>query len=208
MSETIKITVDDLLFATIPSTARARVIEISVNIERNVGIMLALLLNIKIEESKSFGMSSSALSFNHKINLLTDLEIINSDQKAVLNKFSEIRNIFAHNGKITHFFECFKHNQLRNFLENRYGQQKSEFEEDTCGLLFNKLYEDVQKVCRSLFQTMLNNAHDKGKSHATISYHNNLLTGIEELCQVDIEFKEKIKKIHEAAVKEISDLEQ
>jgi len=202
---TIKITLDELLFASLPSPARSTVIEASVTIERIVGTMLAMFLDIELESSKSFGMSTAALSFNHKIQLLTDMKIIGKDEKALLIKFSEIRNLFAHNAIITNFFQCFRHNDLKEYLEKKYGVQKSEFnfEEDNCEMLFNKLFADVKQVCRDLFQKMINRAGSKGETEGKLLYHEKLLDGIQALCKIDPDFSEKMAKVHDEAIADI-----
>lgn len=199
---TIELTLDELLFSSQPSPARSSVIEASVTVERIIGSMLAMFLDIEIESSKSFGMSTSALSFNHKIQLLTDMKIIGKDEKTLLIKFSEIRNLFAHNAIITHFYRCFEHNNLKEYLEKKYGVEKSEFnfEEDYCEMLFNKLFADVKQLCRDLFNKMMNWAGSKGEIDGKLQYHEKLLQGIQALCKIDPDFSEKMTKVHDEAI--------
>jgi hypothetical protein len=203
---TIKITLDELLFASLPSSARSTVIEASVTIERIIATMLAMFLDIEVESSKSFGMSTSALSFNHKIQLLIDMKIIGTDEKTLLVKFSEIRNLFAHNAIITHFFQCFGHNKLKDYLEKKYGIQKSkfDFEEDNCKMLFDKLFSDVKQVCRDLFHKMMSRAGSKGEVEGKLLYHEKLLERIQELCKSDPDFCEKMNKIHQQVIARIA----
>lgn len=202
---TTTITLDDLLFASVPSSARNIVIEASVTIERVIGIMLARFLDINVEVSKSFGMTPAALSFNHKINLLTDMEIIDKNEKTILIKFSEIRNLFAHNAVVINFSNCFEHNGLKKFLIDKYGTQKSkfDFEEENCKMLFEHLYSDVKQMCRNLFKKMMNRAGSQGETTGKLLYHESLMDKIEELAKTDSDFRKKINQIHNEAITEI-----
>lgn len=61
---------------------------------------LAFLLDIEYEniaDTKSLGNSSSALSFNQKLNLLLDNKSISKEEKLKLESFMNIRNQFVHN---------------------------------------------------------------------------------------------------------------
>jgi hypothetical protein len=58
---------------------RTKVLKYSLNLERVASDIVAYLLNIESpKESYSFGNKSTALSFNQKLNLLIDNEIIAS----------------------------------------------------------------------------------------------------------------------------------
>jgi hypothetical protein len=209
MSENAKesrtITLDELLFVNIPSPARAAVIEASVTIERVITTMLAMFLNIDIENSKSF--SKSGLSFNSKLNLLADINMIDKEEKSKLIKFSEIRNIFAHDNKVFMFNQCFKENDLKAFLLKRYGEQKStyDFEEENDQLLFNKLFEDIKAICRKLFAKMMEKATDSGRQTGIIEFFLNLQSILARLSEADTAFAAIIDKAYEQAKKEWND---
>jgi hypothetical protein len=91
----------------IPHTPRALVIELSVKTEEAVNQVLAKLLGIQPEQSKSFGSSSQALSFNAKANLLLDLNQLDKIQREKFQIFMEIRNKFAHLSAVDSFEKCF-----------------------------------------------------------------------------------------------------
>lgn len=91
----------------IPHTPRALVIELSVKTEEAVNQVLAKLLGIQPEQSKSFGTSSQALSFNAKANLLLDLNQLDKIQREKFQIFMEIRNKFAHLSAVDSFEKCF-----------------------------------------------------------------------------------------------------
>lgn len=193
----MRVTTDELLFSSLPSPARGMVIDASVTIERTVGLMLKMFLNID-GESKSFGNSSSALSFSHKINLLTDMKIIASEDKAVLLKFSEIRNQFAHNATVYMFFKCFENKDINNFLRKRYANKelKSPFEEGKCQEFFEFLYEDVKQICSDLWDKVLKKYGNDGETKGLMLFHENFMNKIEEYAKTDKDFGDKIQAIH------------
>ena len=75
---------------------RAFTVETSVKIEHILNVIMAQLLGVKHEDTKSFGNSSQALSFNAKANLLLDLNYLNKEQRLKFQIFMENRNKFAH----------------------------------------------------------------------------------------------------------------
>lgn len=193
------ITLDDLLFVNIPSKARAAVIEASVTIERVITTMLGMFLSIDLDNAKSLG--KTGLSFNHKLHLLADINMISSDEKSKLIKFSEIRNIFAHDAQVFMFYQCFQQNDLKKFLVNRYGEQHSQFdfEEENCRMLFEKLFDDVKEICRSLFHKMMDKAKDQGRKSGTIEFFYKLQHVLAELSDKDPAFKVIIDQAYEDA---------
>jgi len=193
------ITLDELLFASIPSTARNEVIEASVTVERIITTMLAMFLNIDIDTSKSF--SKTGLSFSSKLNLLADINMIDTEEKSKLIKFSEIRNIFAHDSSIFMYYQCFQLNGIKGFLINRYGEQQSKygFEEDNNKLLFTKLFEDVKSICRKLFHKMMDKAKDSGRQIGTVEFFQNLQHVLAKLSEEDPAFGAIIDNAYEKA---------
>ncbi|MFV8356002.1 hypothetical protein ACNQGB_07465 [Flavobacterium sp. XS1P32] len=101
-------------------TPRSLVIEISVSHEGFVNLILAKLLGITPEGSKSFGTSSQALSFNAKANLLLDLKYLDKIEIEKFQIFMEIRNKFAHISDVDTFEKCFSlttnYNRLKKLL--------------------------------------------------------------------------------------------
>lgn len=88
-------------------TARALVMELSVKQEHTVNLIIAKLLGIKADESRSFGTSNQALSFNAKANLLMDLKQLDKLQREKFQIFMEVRNKFAHLNSVDTFEKCF-----------------------------------------------------------------------------------------------------
>jgi hypothetical protein len=101
-------------------TARSLVIELSVSHEDFINLILATLLGIKPEDSKSFGTTSQALSFNAKANLLLDLNYLDKIEREKFQIFMEIRNKFAHLVAVDTFEKCFlstgNYNRLKKLL--------------------------------------------------------------------------------------------
>ena len=72
--------------------ARAEVLEKGVAIEAGISGILGYILNIELESSKSLGYQSSALSFNSKVNLLTDLKFVPDRKSTRLNSSHVLRS--------------------------------------------------------------------------------------------------------------------
>lgn len=103
-------------------STRSKVIEKSVQLEELMSLLLSNFLDIKKEESISFGTKSFALSFNSKINLLSDMKILPLELKQNLILFAEIRNKFAHVLYVDSFTKCFEviySNSANNSSKNK-----------------------------------------------------------------------------------------
>ena len=98
-------------------TPRAFTIEMSVKIEHILNVIMAQLLGVKHEDTKSFGNSSQALNFNAKANLLLDLNYLDKEQRLKFQIFMEIRNKFAHIYSVDTFEKCFEQTNNYNKLK-------------------------------------------------------------------------------------------
>lgn len=112
----------------------------SVKIEHFLNAIICQLLNVKPENSKSFGNSSQSLSFNVKANLLLDLDYLDKDHIKRFQIFMEVRNKFAHVYSVDTFEKCFA-------LTKNYNQLKKIFEIDEDGA---NLEEDMTYMFISL----------------------------------------------------------
>jgi len=86
------------------------VLEYSLTLEFVASTSLGYLLDIDIEQiqnSKSLGNSSSALSFSQKVNLLLDNESISKSDKLKLEAFMNVRNQFIHNRSANSYSKAF-----------------------------------------------------------------------------------------------------
>ena len=88
-------------------STRGEVMEKGVAIEAGMSGILGYILDIDIESSKSLGYQNSALSFNAKVNLLTDLKFVPKEITRQFLLFAEIRNKFAHVLAVDNFSKCF-----------------------------------------------------------------------------------------------------
>ena len=88
-------------------TPRTFVVEMSVKIEHLLNVIISRLLEVNPDETRSFGTSSYALSFNAKANLLLDLNYLNKEQVNKFQIFMEARNKFAHVYSVDTFEKCF-----------------------------------------------------------------------------------------------------
>lgn len=89
-------------------TTRGQVIEKGVALEAGVSGLIGMLLDIDVENSLSLGSRSTSLSFNAKVNLLSDLKFVPKEIIWQFQTFAEIRNKFAHLQKVDSFVKCFK----------------------------------------------------------------------------------------------------
>ena len=110
--------------------------ELSVKHEHAVNLILAKLLGIKADESRSFGTSNQALSFNAKANLLLDLKQLDKLQREKFQIFMEVRNKFAHLNSVDTFEKCFS-------MLGNYKRLKAIFGVDAEG---DSLEEDMQTM--------------------------------------------------------------
>jgi hypothetical protein len=126
---------------------RTFVIEMSVKIEHLLNLIIAKLLFVNPENSRSFGTSSQALSFNSKANLLFDLDKLNKEQREKFQIFMEIRNKFAHLHFVDTFEKCFEETKNYDRLKKIYGidENGNSLEEDM-ETMFSVLSVDIAKL--------------------------------------------------------------
>ncbi|CAN5746014.1 hypothetical protein BH10BAC3_BH10BAC3_09190 [soil metagenome] len=128
---------------------RLEVIECSILIERAVATTLASLLDIDIDESKTLGNKSSSFSFKQKLDLLTDIKVLDKSAIKKFQIFTEIRNQFAHNFDVNDFSSCFAMlDGAEKFLRKNYSLDSSEASTHE---------EELSKVYSFLFSDILSN---------------------------------------------------
>jgi hypothetical protein len=126
---------------------RTFVIEMSVKIEHLLNLIIANLLFVNPENSRSFGTSSQALSFNAKANLLFDLEKLDKEQREKFQIFMEIRNKFAHLYSIDTFEKCFEQTKNYNRLKKIYTiDEDGDSQEEDMETMFSVLSMDIAKL--------------------------------------------------------------
>ncbi len=124
--------------------------------EEGVRKLLLFVLNTRKEDRKAISKKSSVLSFNDKINILFDLEVINSDEYKNFSLLSEFRNKFMHDIDCFSFkeavdiFEKFnnqgsKGKELLKFHQDKSKHKKDGTEDDYRKAYF-KLAEDLYDI--------------------------------------------------------------
>lgn len=137
----------------------------SITLERATSIYLAGLLGINdYKNTKSFGNKSGNLSFNQKIELLTDLDAIKKDDKKKFLAFMEIRNQFIHNIDINSFTECFRTLEGKeNYLLKLFPQDTSKSKETQLMLATENLGLHLMDLINELPEKMFVREIDKIK---------------------------------------------
>lgn len=76
---------------------RKDVIKMALTLEEAVNKLLLSYLNIDSPNLKALGSKNSSLSFKNKIDLLSDLEVLNKEEHLKFQLLMEFRNQFMHN---------------------------------------------------------------------------------------------------------------
>jgi hypothetical protein len=76
---------------------RSEVLHFALKLERDVNSLLLVLLSIENTQRKAISNKSGNLSFKNKIDLLFDLDVLNSDEHKKLLLLMEFRNQVLHN---------------------------------------------------------------------------------------------------------------
>jgi hypothetical protein len=179
---------------------RMKVIAVAVQIEAIVSASIARLLGLKAaKETKSFGHTNSALSFNAKINLFLDVDGISKEHATLLTTFSEIRNKFAHVSEIETIYDCLEAtgDKLRNFLEKRYRLSVPDYQYNIKGVynLFLVFLDDVEKACSAVANVMFNKIFEDTDEMIKRKRHQVL---IDVLCDKDAYSNEEFAAIRKA----------
>ncbi len=183
---------------------RSEILECSLNLEKEINNLIMLFLGINHDNKiKVFGSTAASISFRNKIDLLTDLKILSSDENFDFNFLMEFRNKFLHVADCNTFEDAFRllgnsqKNKLQNFIEDG-GNIDSEKD---CLAAFKNLYLKNLKVLLAKIET-------KEKTSALkIEIIDNLKK--QSLLQVDF-FFDLIKEINRkfASINEYNDKEQ
>lgn len=85
---------------------RTKVLKTALLVENMVSTMLALLLDINLETSRTMGNKSSSIPLNIKIDLLTDIQTMTREDAKKFFDFMSVRNQFMHNMSAVSFEAC------------------------------------------------------------------------------------------------------
>ncbi|WP_188435018.1 hypothetical protein [Chishuiella changwenlii] len=134
----------------------------SVKIEHYINSIVALILGVKFRNTKSFGNSNEALSFNAKANLLLDLEYLEKNDRIKFQIFMEIRNKFAHLYEIDTFEKCFELTRNYNKLLKIYEiDEKGNSLEEDMNYMFICLSLDITSILKAIEERILNEMSKK-----------------------------------------------
>jgi hypothetical protein len=129
---------------------RLYIIEHTLHIETLVSEAIEHLLGIEYKTSKSFGYGSSALSFNQKIQIIQDINGLESDMTKKLNCLMNIRNKFAHVQEIDSFDALFEltnvGKEIQKQLVKWYSLESKKEEDDEYKFRFFKLAEEITQM--------------------------------------------------------------
>ncbi|GGF02514.1 hypothetical protein SAMN05443634_1112 [Chishuiella changwenlii] len=144
------------------NSPRYFVVEMSVKIEHYINSIVALILGVKFRNTKSFGNSNEALSFNAKANLLLDLEYLEKNDRIKFQIFMEIRNKFAHLYEIDTFEKCFELTRNYNKLLKIYEiDEKGNSLEEDMNYMFICLSLDITSILKAIEERILNEMSKK-----------------------------------------------
>lgn len=123
---------------------RSWVISQVLRLEQTSSSLMRAILRMFKENPKTLGNQSSALSFKSKIDLLYDIEEIDSTEYNHLLKMMEIRNQFAHNPNAVSFESLDEINpQINKYLEKFQfdGIEKYENREEKLKFIFSEIFK-------------------------------------------------------------------
>ncbi|CAA7196266.1 hypothetical protein [Chryseobacterium potabilaquae] len=154
---------------------RYLIVQYATMLEELCSLYLCELLQIDKKSSISFGYGSQSLSFNAKVNLITDLSKTDKKLKAKFILFAEIRNKFAHVFDVSSF-KAFcslgkdwekKGKDLLNFYEI----ESIPNEEVHFTLAYILLYKELEKYITHLsFESAHNRGYIQGRLDALEKY--------------------------------------
>lgn len=140
----------------------------SLSLEHITSMVLGELLDIDTETSKTLGSKSSSLSFKNKIDLISDIRAMDSEDAKKMLCFAEIRNQFLHNLKVDTYSACFKNlDGKANYLKKTYNlkEQEGQTEEQLLKNCFDALSTDlIKNVIGKLFGKVHKKYYDLGKT--------------------------------------------
>jgi hypothetical protein len=126
-------------------------IELSLLMEEHVSLILAFILGIEKNKSKTLSNKSTALSFKTKIDILTDIKALHREDAKKFEYFAQIRNQFAHNLAADSFERCFEYlDGLDKALFKLYPPDANISKEDNLKSCFASLTDDLMKSLDTL----------------------------------------------------------
>ena len=144
---------------------RAEYLKFSLLVEDYISSYLSSLIGVKeAKESISFGNKSSSLSFQAKVNLLLDMEVLDKkNDKWKLQKFMEIRNQFMHNIDADNCETCISFiNGAKDKLLKEYPQDENLAIEDQLRQASLALANEALLMTKKVFIKLLSKVGNEG----------------------------------------------
>mgnify|MGYP000220995066 CR=1 FL=1 len=183
------------------SETRSQVVDQAVKVEHFVNSILATLLGIEKRDSKSFGNTSSALSFSAKINLLLDLGILEHKYKSKILAFLELRNQFVHNLEVAEISEC--PDELKKKLIRFYGGKNVDSDYPT---YYTNLYNDVLIAVQELYNQIGERAGKKGETEAKSKLMLMIESEMKNYAETDDDFAKKYTELTLKAINKFREM--
>lgn len=149
---------------------RSEILDKALNLEESVNSLLLAILAVENPRRKAITNKSGNLSFKNKIDLLFDLDILNSDEHKKLLLFMEFRNQFLHNFECSSFENAVKllgadkENKLLKFDDADNNQER----ELRFKCAFSKLYLENLKIISEKIEYRKNQINDVAESHERV----------------------------------------
>lgn len=149
---------------------RSEILDIALNLEHGVNLLLLALLSIENPQRKAITNKSGNISFKNKIDLLFDLDVLNSDEHKKFLLLMEFRNQFLHNIECSSFENAVKllgadkEKKLLKFDDADENQDK----ELRYKCAFINLYLESLKIMSEKTKDRKNQIEDRGRTHSKL----------------------------------------
>ena len=179
---------------------RLCIIENSIFIEELISRTIGNILTIDWKESKSFGFSSSALSFNQKVQIIQDIKGIDKEIVKKLTCLMNIRNKFAHVYSISSFEELITLSKngkdIKNALKKWYTNEHPDDIEKEYRYYFYFLADDITTFLIELSMTHIREVgFQQGKQRGQRDFMNYLIEEVKELFNGEEIIKRALNKM-------------
>lgn len=132
---------------------RMAILDYSLQLEKIASVWLCMLLrmDVNMQDTKSFGYSSSALSFSQKINLLIDIGALSNEVKNKFVAFMEIRNKFMHAIDVDSYLSAYNHSSSKGTIAAYLKPPKVEDESQAKSAIL-ALADDVTRISANVIE--------------------------------------------------------
>lgn len=183
---------------------RLYIIEHTLSIETLISETIGSFLNVDYKSSKSFGFSSSSLSFNQKTQIIQDIKGLDSVMALKLTYLMNIRNKFVHVQEVDSFekfFEIAKNgNEIKKKLERWYSLESKKENDDKYKFSFYKLCEEITTM---LWDLQVQDRTEKSKLQAKTVFQTAQLESFKEIITESQNSKEINSKVLKKTIKKV-----